>query len=81
VAEPDLFSLSCLSCVTSVRVSTSGGLDLVGSLRAFFVRHADCQTTIDLADVRARTHATDRATVRAGDGERAHQPCPRVPRG
>jgi hypothetical protein len=52
MAEPDVFSLSCLTCVTSERVSAAAGRDLVGSLRAFFVRHADCQTTIDLADAR-----------------------------
>ena len=51
MAQHDVFSLSCLTCVTTERVAASGA-DLVGTLRAFFVRHGDCQTTIDLADTR-----------------------------
>ena len=46
----DVFSLSCLTCVTTERVAPEDAADLVGALRAFFIRHGGCVTNVDLRD-------------------------------
>lgn len=46
----DELCLSCLTCVTTERVAPEDAADLVGALRAFFVRHGGCVTSVDLRD-------------------------------
>ena len=48
MADADELSLSCLTCVTSERLAPDDAADLVGALRAFFIRHGGCVTTVDL---------------------------------
>ena len=52
MADPDVFALSCLTCVLTERLAPEDGADLVGGLRAFFIRHGDCVTSVDLASYR-----------------------------
>lgn len=47
----DELSLSCLTCVSTERVAPAEAADLVGALRAFFIRHGGCVTSIDLRDM------------------------------
>ena len=48
MAEPDVFALSCMTCVLTERLAPEDAADLVGGLRAFFIRHGDCVTSVDL---------------------------------
>ncbi len=44
----DVISLDCRTCATSVRVTPSSAAELVRELRAFFVAHPGCATSVGL---------------------------------